>query len=46
MAIDGKLEQYKENEFPHLAATGYRITSPATRAYNCFAWAAGEDDRW
>jgi hypothetical protein len=46
MAIDGKLEQYKENEFPHLAATGYRITSPATRTYNCFAWAAGEDDRW
>ena len=46
MAIDGKLEQYKEDEFPHLAATGYRITSPATRTYNCFAWAAGEDDPW
>ena len=27
-------------------ATGYRITSPITRSYNCFAWAAGEDDRW
>lgn len=46
MATDGKLEKYKENEFPHLAVTGYSITSPATRAYNCFAWAAGEDDRW
>jgi hypothetical protein len=37
---------YKENEFPNLVATGYRITSPITRSYNCFAWAAGEDDRW
>ena len=46
MATDGKLEQYKEDEFPHLAVTGYRITSRATRAYNCFAWAAGEDDCW
>ncbi len=30
------LEQY----FPDLAATGYRITSPATPDYNCIAWAA------
>jgi hypothetical protein len=27
-------------------ATGYRITSPVSRAYNCFGWAAGESDRW
>jgi hypothetical protein len=29
-----------------LVATGDRVTSPTSRAYNCFAWAAGEDDRW
>jgi hypothetical protein len=46
MAIDGRLAFYKENEFPNLVATGYRITSSITRSYNCFAWAAGEDDRW
>ncbi|NER37656.1 MAG: hypothetical protein F6J93_27455 [Oscillatoria sp. SIO1A7] len=44
--MDGRLEQYKEYEFPRLAATGYRITSRASRLYNCFAWAAGENDRW
>lgn len=46
MDTDGRLEKYKEAEFPRLAATGYRITSKASRIYNCFAWAAGEDDRW
>jgi len=46
MATDGRLEKYKEDEFPHLATTGYRITSKASRICNCFAWAAGEDDRW
>ncbi len=46
MATDGRLEKYKEDEFPHLNVTGYRITSKASRIYNCFAWAAGEDDRW
>ncbi|NEP62691.1 MAG: hypothetical protein F6K31_38190 [Symploca sp. SIO2G7] len=46
MATDGRLEQYKEDKFPQLRATEYRITSKASRIYNCFAWAAGEDDRW
>jgi hypothetical protein len=46
MATDGRLESYKENEFPNLLTTGYRITSPVSRAYDCFAWAAGECDRW
>jgi hypothetical protein len=32
--------------FPALAATGYRVTSPATPIYNCFAWAASRDDAW
>src|SRR5713101_10154879 len=32
---------------PALAATGaYRVTSPATRNYNCVAWAASRTDRW
>lgn len=30
--------------FPDLSAAGYRVTSPATPSYNCFAW-AGEDTR-
>ena len=30
--------------FPRLTSASYRITSPATRRYNCVAWAAGEDD--
>jgi hypothetical protein len=46
MATDGRLEIHKEIRFPNLAATGYQITSPTTPSYNCFAWAAGEDQRW
>lgn len=46
MATNGRLQPYQEEEFPNLAATGYRITSRRSRFYNCFAWAAGEDDRW
>jgi hypothetical protein len=46
MAIDGRLEPYREVEFPNLVATGYRLTSPTSKDYNCFAWAVGEDDRW
>lgn len=29
-----------------MAGSGYRITSAATPAYNCLAWAAGETHRW
>ena len=32
--------------FPNLIASGYRETSPQTRAYNCIAWAAGVDSAW
>jgi hypothetical protein len=46
MAIDGRLADYKEREFPNLVRTGYRVTSPIDRRYNCFAWAANESDRW
>ena len=28
--------------FPNLSASDHRVTSPATGAYNCIAWAAGE----
>jgi hypothetical protein len=35
-----------ETLFPGLAGSGYRITSPKDRRYNCVAWAAGEDHRW
>lgn len=46
MAIDGKLAFYKETQFPNLAVNGYSVTSSQTATYNCFAWAAGEADRW
>jgi hypothetical protein len=46
MATDGKLLLYKEQQFPNLATTEYCVTSPHTAKYNCFAWAAGQDDRW
>ena len=32
-------------EFPELAANNHQITSPATRRYNCIAWAAGDVTR-
>jgi hypothetical protein len=32
--------------FPNLAAEGFATTSPASRRYNCIAWAAGHDDVW
>jgi len=35
-----------EAEYPNLASGNYQITSPRTPEYNCFAWAAEEDDRW
>ena len=35
-----------ESLFPNLAADGYRITSPSTAIYNCFAWAAEENWCW
>ena len=32
--------------FPNLVETGYRITSPESRKYNCIAWAVGDDKNW
>ncbi|MEH1765872.1 DUF7689 domain-containing protein [Nostoc sp.] len=46
MDIDGKLERYRENKFPNLYHTEYSVTSKQSTSYNCFAWAAGEDERW
>ena len=34
-----------EDVFPNLGAS-YRITSPASRTYNCIAWAAEKADAW
>jgi hypothetical protein len=35
-----------EAVFPALGDAGFRVTSPATRDYNCIAWAAGDTARW
>lgn len=32
--------------FPGLQNSDYRVTSPASRIYNCIAWAAGDTARW
>lgn len=34
-------DAFIESQFPQLAITGYRITSPRNQYYNCIAWAAG-----
>lgn len=40
--MSSELEDY----FPNLSQTKYEVTSPRTYDYNCFAWAAEENDRW
>jgi len=35
-----------ERLFPRLAAEGYRVTSPKSVFYNCYAWAAGDTIHW
>ena len=35
-----------EWHFPRLRGSGYLVTSPRTPAYNCIAFAAGDDSRW
>jgi hypothetical protein len=35
-----------EELFPGLRGSAYHDTSPATFAYNCIAWAAGETGAW
>ena len=32
--------------FPDLDSEGFQETSPATRQYNCIAWAAGQETQW
>jgi len=32
--------------FPNLLTTGYKVTSPSDRRYNCIAWAAGDSLQW
>lgn len=35
-----------EGEFPELRSGTYVVTSEETTDYNCFAWAAGDQERW
>jgi hypothetical protein len=35
-----------ELRFPNLAHTQYTVTSPKSQEYNCFAWVAGDQERW
>jgi len=35
-----------ESIFPDLRISGYRISSPATPIYNCFAWAGNDTSNW
>jgi hypothetical protein len=40
-------EEYLKAKFPRLREGAFQITSPATPAYNCLAWAAGDDtQKW
>jgi len=36
---------WPRDNFPQLKLPDYLVTSPATRRYNCLAWAAGETGR-
>ncbi|WP_445301065.1 MULTISPECIES: DUF7689 domain-containing protein [unclassified Microcoleus] len=29
-----------------MSCRDYQVTRPKSQEYNCFAWAAEEDDRW
>ena len=35
-----------ELKWPNLSRTDYQVTSSKAQEYNCFAWAAEEDDGW
>jgi hypothetical protein len=37
---------HPETLFPGLKDSGHRVTSPASRDYNCIAWAAGDTSIW
>ena len=40
------LGSWRPEEFPRLNPTNHRITSKASRRYNCIAWALGDDSQW
>jgi hypothetical protein len=42
--MSGKLEYRKILRFPNLELTEYEVTSEETVDYNCFAFAAGEEE--
>jgi hypothetical protein len=47
MVMNGRLEYNKILRFPNLERTDYEVTSEETVDYNCFAFAAGEEElRW
>jgi hypothetical protein len=35
-----------ELRYPNLALTEYTVTSSKSQEYNCFAWVAGDQERW
>ncbi len=35
-----------ELRYPNLASTNYNVTSAKPQEYNCFAWVAGDQERW
>ena len=35
-----------ESKFPNLKPKEWQETSPTTKDYNCFAWAADDNTRW
>ena len=37
---------WPQRDHPHLHTGNCQITSPATNAYNCLAWAAGNSKQW
>jgi hypothetical protein len=37
---------WPQKDFPNLHSGNCQVTSPATTAYNCIAWAAGKNTRW
>jgi hypothetical protein len=40
------IQQFLQDAFPLLESEGFRETSPATKDYNCIAWAAGQTTQW
>ena len=39
-------QQLIRDRFPTLRFSAFEITSPATKQYNCIAWAAEESHQW